>query len=180
MASRLVGGIDHEHRAAGAVVDEPAVGVERPERESAHPHALVRPLLAALGHRALRVEDAVDRADLAQHALQLVHVPELEEEPQVRDALPVGRDRRRQHVHAGIGERDRDVLQQARPVERLDEDLDLVRGSTSPVSHSTSRMRSPLDETSSRAFGQSARWTDTPRPRVTNPTMSSPGTGLQQ
>ena len=33
---------------------------------------------------------------------------------------------------------------------------------------------------SSLAFGQSRRCTDTPRPRVTKPMMSSPGTGLQQ
>ena len=33
---------------------------------------------------------------------------------------------------------------------------------------------------SSLAFGQSRRCTDTPRPRVTNPKISSPGTGLQQ
>ena len=33
---------------------------------------------------------------------------------------------------------------------------------------------------SSSAFGQSARCTDTPRPRVTKPKILSPGTGLQQ
>ena len=30
------------------------------------------------------------------------------------------------------------------------------------------------------ALAQSARWTDTPRPRVTKPMISSPGTGVQQ
>ena len=29
------------------------------------------------------------------------------------------------------------------------------------------------------ALGQSARWTDTPYPRVMKPTMGSPGTGVQ-
>ena len=46
-------------------------------------------------------------------------------------------------------------------------------------SHSTSMMRSGCRFKSS-ALGQSARCTDTPRPRVTKPKMSSPGTGLQQ
>ena len=46
-------------------------------------------------------------------------------------------------------------------------------------SHATSMMRSG-DCLRSAAFGQSARCTDTPRPRVTNPRISSPGTGLQQ
>ena len=46
-------------------------------------------------------------------------------------------------------------------------------------SHDTSMMRSGWF-IRSWAFGQSARCTDTPRPRVTNPRMSSPGTGLQQ
>ena len=46
-------------------------------------------------------------------------------------------------------------------------------------SQATSMMRSGVCLRSC-AFGQSARCTDTPRPRVTNPRMSSPGTGLQQ
>ena len=46
------------------------------------------------------------------------------------------------------------------------------------VSHSTSMMRSG-SVIRSFAFGQSARCTDTPRPRVTKPMIWSPGTGLQ-
>ena len=47
------------------------------------------------------------------------------------------------------------------------------------VSHSTSIMRSGCCM-SPFTLGQVARWTDTPLPRVTKPTMSSPATGLQQ
>ena len=48
------------------------------------------------------------------------------------------------------------------------------------VSHSTSISRSPLPPASDTALAQSARCTDTPRPRVTKPMISSPGTGVQQ
>ena len=50
--------------------------------------------------------------------------------------------------------------------------------SASP-SHSTSMTRSLWPVDSDTAFAQSARCTDTPRPRVTKPTISSPGTGVQ-
>ena len=46
-------------------------------------------------------------------------------------------------------------------------------------SHSTSMRRSRDRLASDAALAQSARCTDTPRPRVTNPTISSPGTGVQ-
>src|SRR3954466_10115399 len=45
--------------------------------------------------------------------------------------------------------------------------------------HSTSTIRSGC-AVSDTAFTQSARCTDTPLPRVTKPTMLSPGTGVQQ
>ncbi len=47
------------------------------------------------------------------------------------------------------------------------------------VSHSTSITRSSCPVESDTALAQSARCTDTPRPRVTNPSSSSPGTGVQ-
>ena len=47
-------------------------------------------------------------------------------------------------------------------------------------SHSTSMRRSVREADRDRALAQSARWTDTPRPRVMKPMMSSPGTGVQQ
>ena len=50
--------------------------------------------------------------------------------------------------------------------------------SASP-SQSTSMSRSLWPVDSDTAFAQSARCTDTPRPRVTNPMISSPGTGVQ-
>ena len=52
----------------------------------------------------------------------------------------------------------------------------------SPVSpsHSTSIMRADWALPSDTALAQSARCTVTPRPRVMNPMMSSPGTGVQQ
>src|SRR5262249_34529792 len=46
-------------------------------------------------------------------------------------------------------------------------------------SHSTSMSRSAWPSASETALAQSARWTETPRPRVTNPMISSPGTGVQ-
>ena len=53
------------------------------------------------------------------------------------------------------------------------------KSASAEPSHSTSIMRSGC---AIRPFtlGQLARCTDTPRPRVTKPTMSSPATGLQQ
>ena len=47
-----------------------------------------------------------------------------------------------------------------------------------PESHSTSRIRSGWDRRAA-MFAQSARCTETPSPRVTKPTISSPGTGVQ-
>jgi len=47
----------------------------------------------------------------------------------------------------------------------------------SPRPHSTSMRRSA---SSLRMLGQSAVWTASPWPRVTNPTTASPGSGLQQ
>ena len=47
-------------------------------------------------------------------------------------------------------------------------------------SHSTSMSRSRDRLASEAALAQSARCTETPRPRVTNPMISSPGTGVQQ
>ena len=46
-------------------------------------------------------------------------------------------------------------------------------------SQSTSMSRSPCPSASDTALAQSARWTETPRPRVTKPRISSPGTGVQ-
>lgn len=45
--------------------------------------------------------------------------------------------------------------------------------------HSTSSIRSGCWESES-TLTQSARWTETPLPRVTNPMIGSPGTGVQQ
>ena len=47
-----------------------------------------------------------------------------------------------------------------------------------PARQSTSISRSGSLR-SAFTLGQSVRWTDTPRPRVTNPITSSPGTGVQ-
>ena len=46
--------------------------------------------------------------------------------------------------------------------------------------HSTSMRRSACCANSVTALVQSPRCTETPAPRVTNPTISSPGTGVQQ
>ena len=48
-----------------------------------------------------------------------------------------------------------------------------------PRSHSTSISRSWERRESAAALEQSARCTETPRPWVTNPTIWSPGTGVQ-
>ena len=45
--------------------------------------------------------------------------------------------------------------------------------------HSAGRMRLPSSASRLCRLGQSARWMTTPLPRVTNPTIASPGTGLQ-
>ena len=71
-----------------------------------------------------------------------------------------------------------DVAQQPGPVERLDLDRHHVRGRLVVV---------PLDldeplglvRRAPAALAQSVRCTDTPRPRVTKPMISSPGTGVQ-
>ena len=51
---------------------------------------------------------------------------------------------------------------------------------SSPVAQSTLIQRPGSSaRLASEALGQSARWTDTPKPRVIKPTTGSPGTGVQ-
>ena len=66
-------------------------------------------------------------------------------------------------------------------VERLHLDAgDEHRVARSSPSHSTSIRRAAWALVSDTALAQSARCTVTPRPRVTKPMISSPGTGVQQ
>ena len=72
------------------------------------------------------------------------------------------------------------VTSLSRPMRSVASTTISTRNSVAPeVSHATSIMRSGW-AMSPATFGQVARWTETPRPRVMKPTMSSPATGLQQ
>ena len=80
-----------------------------------------------------------------------------------------------------VGEGVGDVAQQPRAVERHHLDPgDEGRARCSSPSHSTSISRAACSAISDTALAQSARCTLTPRPRVTKPMISSPGTGVQQ
>ena len=70
-----------------------------------------------------------------------------------------------------------DVAQQPGPVEGLDPDGDRIRLGRRATSHSTSIRR--LTSRSLMTVGHDRRWTVTPLPRVMNPTIGSPGIGLQ-
>ena len=48
-----------------------------------------------------------------------------------------------------------------------------------PSAQSTSMIRSGSRRCRVRRFGHVSRWTETPWPRETNPTIASPGTGVQ-
>ena len=80
-------------------------------------------------------------------------------------------------VGPALRNRAHDVRKEIDPVDRFDLDLD-GESARLPGRHSTSILRS-ASPSSARMLGQSARWTETPRPRVMYPTISSPGTGLQ-
>ena len=78
-----------------------------------------------------------------------------------------------------VGQRAGDVRQQPRPVQRLDLDRDQEHRVLGRATSSTSTRRSCC-ALSCATLAQLVRCTDTPCPRVTKPTISSPGTGVQQ
>ena len=105
-------------------------------------------------------------------------VGELELEPELRD--PVARRLRRARRGCSRGARDNVCATSRSRLERssASTSIDTTNVAGWSWSHSTSMSRSACP-TSPAAFAQSVRCTDTPRPRVTNPMISSPGTGVQ-
>ena len=73
------------------------------------------------------------------------------------------------------------VMSDSRPVRSSASTWMATRNSESSVGDQrTSTSRSGSESSRWRKLTQSDRWTDTPWPRVTNPVISSPGTGVQQ
>ncbi len=110
---------------------------------------------------------------------EVLGVAHLEGELADRDPVPAGGDRRRQDVDAR-SEMAR-VMSDSRPVRSSASTWMATRNSESSVGDQrTSTSRSGSESSRWRRLMQSERWTDTPWPRVTNPVISSPGTGVQQ
>ena len=135
---------------------------------------------ALAGHQAVGVVDGVDLLDRAQHGLEVAGVGQLELEAHLGDAVVAGVGAAGDDVDVLLAECVGDVAQQPRAVERddLDAGPEHVLPAASP-SHSTSISRAAWSLISDTALAQSARCTVTPRPRVTKPMISSPGTGVQ-
>src|SRR6266516_639942 len=68
----------------------------------------------------IRVEDVLDAFDRLKHARQVRDVGELEGEAKSHDPVATRGGRRGQDVHVVVGERGRDVGQQASAIEGLD------------------------------------------------------------
>ena len=88
-----------------------------------------------------------------------------------------GRDLRGADVDARGRDRLGHLGEQARAVEAVHAHLDAPAAPSASVSHCTSMRRAG---SCSKVFAQSFRCTVTPRPRVTKPITSSPGSGAQQ
>ena len=109
----------------------------------------------------------------------MARVGELEVEAELRHPVARRLRRARQDVHVVLGEHLGDVAQQPRPVERLDLDRHDERGRLVVVPLDLDDPLGVVDETGRVARSRCGAPTR-PRPRVTKPMISSPGTGVQQ
>ena len=109
----------------------------------------------------VRVEDRLEIAQRAQERAQRLHVADLHDVPVLRH-LVVHVTGVLDDVGAVLGERPRNVLQEARPVPRVHGNLNR-KLCVAPPSHSTTVNRSGFLR-SAFALGQSSRWMVIPLP----------------
>ncbi len=118
--------------------------------------------LAARGVTRFASKIALDVLERRQQAPERLHVAQL-------DDVPVARHPVLHHaavlddVRAELREGARDVLEQARAVPGRDRDLDAERLRVARPTSRRTQKRSGV-RSSARTFGQSVRWTVTPRP----------------
>ena len=143
---------------------------------SAQPRAARQGAQSTLAPQPLHRQHALDARDLLHHAVQGADVGDPDVEGLLGELVGRGGDARAADVDAacrdGLGDGGE---QPGRSSERTR--ILMLRGASASGCQVTSMRR---DGSSSKAFGQSATCTVTPRPRVTKPTTSSPGSGAQQ
>ena len=105
-------------------------------------------------------------------------VGQLEVEAQLRDAVGRGLRDELERMFTWFSESTPATSRSRRDRSSASTSTDTTNVAGWSWSHSTSMKRWVCAESAS-AFAQSVRCTDTPRPRVTKPMISSPGTGVQ-